>query len=274
MRAAITAALAALVGGCVGGPDPLLEERWALVWEDEFRGDAGASPDPTKWTFDIGGDGWGNAQLEFNTDRPENAALDGDGFLRINARREAYEGNTWTSARLKTQGLFATTYGRIEARILLPKGKGFWPAFWTLGTDIDEVSWPRCGEIDIMEARGDRPTEILGTIHGPGYSGGASFSGDIALPADADIATFHTYRIDWDPQHIAWYVDDVLYHTAHPGHVRGPWVFDKDFFLIMNLAVGGTFLPNPDETTPDVGLMVVDWVRVYERRLPLEAPLP
>lgn len=249
-------------------------ERWELVWEDDFKGEAGSLPDPDRWTFDVGGDGWGNDQLEFNTDRAENAAVDGDGFLRITARREDYEGNTWTSARLKTKDRFATTYGRIEARILMPAGKGFWPAFWMLGSNIDDVSWPTCGEVDILEARGQDPTRVMGTIHGPGYSGGASFGGELDLPAEADITSFHTYRVDWDPQHIAWYVDGELFHTAHPGDVVGAWVFDHDFFLILNLAVGGNFLENPDASTPDTGVMAVDWVRVYRRIDPLPETLP
>ena len=142
MRAILLTAV--LLASCGAEEDPITGERWDLVWEDEFKGSAGSPPNPDFWTFDLGNGegGWGNAELQYYTDRPENVALDGDGFLRIVARREAYEGSDWTSARIKTQGLFTTSYGRIEARILLPAGTGLWPAFWMLGSDIEELGWP------------------------------------------------------------------------------------------------------------------------------------
>lgn len=262
-----------LAVGCTSASNPLEGERWELYWEDEFKGEAGASPNPDHWDFDIGGEGWGNEQLEFNTDRPENVALDGNGFLRIHALREQYEGNAWTSARIKTKDKFEFTYGRVEAKILLPEGMGFWPAFWMLGANIEERGWPLCGEIDILEARGNKPREVHGSLHGPGYSGGEPITSTYNFPEESTgISDFHTYRIDWDPDHIAWYVDDQLYQTAHPGDASGAWAFDQDFFLLLNLAVGGVFLPNPDATTPDTGLMAVDWVRVYKRKTPLPDP--
>ncbi len=266
--------LGALGVGCTSETPDLTGERWDLVWEDEFRGDAGTAPDPATWTYDIGRgqDGWGNAELQHYTDRPENVALDGDGFLRIVARREAFEGAEWTSARIKTQGLQTFTYGRIEARILLPAGRGLWPAFWMLGADIETLGWPLCGEIDVMEAKGRIPGESSGAIHGPGYSGGGALSGTYEFPEGQDITDFHVYRVDWDPEHITWYVDDQLVFTAHPGKVQGPWVLDHDFFLILNVAVGGIFDGPPDENTADVNTMAVDWVRVYERRTPIPDP--
>lgn len=276
MRALIPVVLASCVAcaGCSDGPDPLTGERWELVWEDEFRGAEGQSPDASKWTYDLGrGEGgWGNQELQHYTDRPENVSLDGDGFLRITARREAFEEAQWTSARLKTQGLASFAYGRIEARILLPAGNGLWPAFWMLGDDIDTLGWPLCGEIDVMEGRGRLPGEVTGAIHGPGYSGGGAVSGKFAFPEGQDVTDFHVYRVDWDPEHITWYVDEQLVFTAHPGMVEGPWVLDHDFFLLLNLAVGGTFDVPPDATTPDVATMAVDWVRVYERAAPIADP--
>ena len=273
MRAILLTAV--LLASCGAEEDPITGERWDLVWEDEFKGSAGSPPNPDFWTFDLGNGkgGWGNAELQYYTDRPENVALDGDGFLRIVARREAYEGSDWTSARIKTQGLFTTSYGRIEARILLPAGTGLWPAFWMLGSDIEELGWPLCGEIDIMEAKGRLPDESSGAIHGPGYSGGGAHFGTRAFPDGQSIdSDFHVYRIDWDPEHITWYVDDQLLFTAHPGDVTGPWVLDHDFFLILNVAVGGIFDGPPDATTPDVNTMAVDWVRVYERKVPFVDP--
>jgi len=274
----LTLALASLaaLAGCTGPQeDPITDQRWDLVWEDEFKGEAGAPPNPEHWTFDLGtGDnGWGNSELQHYTDRPENVSLDGDGFLRIVARRESFEDSDWTSARIKTQGLFTTTYGRVEARILLPAGQGLWPAFWMLGADIEDVGWPTCGEIDIMEAKGRLPDESSGAVHGPGYSGGGALFGTYAFPEGQAIDTdFHVYRVDWDPEHITWYVDGNLVFTGHPGDVVGPWVLDHEFFLILNLAVGGIFDGPPDQTTPDENLMAVDWVRVYERRVPFEDP--
>jgi beta-glucanase (GH16 family) len=248
--------------------DEAVEPGWELVWQDEFRGDAGTPPDPEKWTYDIGGEGWGNNQLEFNSDRTENVSLDGDGSLRIRAIREDFEGNTWTSARIKTQGLFEQGYGRFAARIKLPLGKGLWPAFWMLGNDIDEFGWPLCGEIDILEARGQEPDVVHGTIHGPGYSGGQSVGG--TFPLDPGIDDWHVYTVDWDDGLITWMLDGevVQRFTRADLPPNALWVYDHEFFMILNLAVGGTFLDDPDETTPDVNDMLVDWVRVSRRITP------
>jgi beta-glucanase (GH16 family) len=157
---------------------------WVLTMSDEFDGAEGTPPDPAMWTYDVGGDGWGNQQLEFNTDRIENVSLDGEGHLRIRAIEESYEGNEYTSGRITTQGLFAQKYGRFEARIELPEGAGLWPAFWMLGANIEEAPWPECGEIDILEYVGQRPQEMFGSLHGPGYSAGESLSLTFRLPDD------------------------------------------------------------------------------------------
>ena len=263
-----------LSASCIPDSPELADERWALIWHDEFRGEADSPPDADRWDFDIGTgeSGWGNNELQYYTDRPENIRQNGEGFLIITGRREAYEGQEWTSARIKTQDLFAFAYGKVEARIKLPRGSGLWPAFWMLGSDIEDVSWPACGEIDIMENFAASDVEVSGTIHGPGYSGGASFGGAYTFPEGEDITGFHTYRVEWDPEHIAWYVDDALYHTATPGDVVGPWVLDHPFFLILNLAIGGIPVQGPDDTTPDASELVIDWVRVYQRTQPLPDP--
>jgi beta-glucanase (GH16 family) len=241
---------------------------WQLTFSDEFDGPKGESPDRSRWGFDVGGGGFGNAQLEFNTDRPSNASLDGNGNLAIVARIESYMGNRFTSARLKTQSKFAQRYGRIEARIKLPVGQGIWPAFWMLGDDIDEVGWPQTGEIDIMEYRGQEPKLIHGSLHGPGYSGASPITttyrhkGDEGLDAD-----YHVFAVDWDPSRITWWIDDEVYQSVGSPAVRarGEWVFDHPFFILLNVAVGGNFVGAPDATTLFPQTMLVDYVRVFER---------
>ncbi len=235
-----------------------------LIWEDDFEGPAGSLPDPTKWRFDIGTD-WGNAQLEYDTDRPENVSLDGQGHLAIIARKENYRGRQYTSGRINTRDLFEHTYGRFEARIRLPIGKGIWPAFWLLGANFDEVGWPDCGEIDIMEYRGQEPNIVLGSLHGPGYSGGNALGDRFRLSQGTFNDDFHVFAIEWNPSSITWYVDGVAYQTLEtrdlPDGAR--WVFDHPFFIILNVAVGGHFVGPPDSTTAFPQTMLVDWIRVY-----------
>ncbi len=243
-------------------------ELWTLTMSDEFDGPEGAPPNPAIWTYDIGGDGWGNNQLEFNTDRPENVSLDGEGHLRIVARAESYMGNDYTSGRIKTQGLFEQKHGRFEARIKLPEGQGFWPAFWMLGSNIDEVPWPGCGEIDILEHQGLRPERVFASLHGPGYSGANPISGDFSLPDGESFADdFHVFAVDWDPSRITFSVDDEVYHAVNSTEVRifGDWVFNQDFFVILNLAVGGNLggPVGPDTVFPSQ--MLIDYVRIFER---------
>jgi beta-glucanase (GH16 family) len=243
-------------------------EAWSLTIADEFDGEEGSPPDPSLWTYDIGGDGWGNDQLEFNTDRVENVSLDGQGNLRIRALEESFMGNDYTSGRIKTQGLFQQEHGRFEARIKLPEGGGLWPAFWMLGANFDEVGWPDCGEIDIMEYQGQRPNRTFGSLHGPGYSGALALGGDEILPDGETFADdFHVFAIEWDPGRIAYSVDGQVYNTISSAEVSadGDWVFNNAFFVLLNLAVGGT-LGGP--VAPDTVFpadMLVDYVRIFER---------
>ena len=243
-----------------------------LLFEDNFDGVIDTLPDSSKWTYDIGnGDwGWGNQQLEYNTNNATNVSMDGEGHLRITAREENM-GSCWhggacayTSARINTRNLFSTTYGRIEGRFKMPSGKGLWPAFWMLGTDLGTAGWPACGEIDIFEYRGQEPNKTQGAIHGLGYSGGNAFHGvhNNATPLDAD---FHVYAVDWEPELIQWSIDGLTYFAVHANQLNGGqiWAFEHPFFMIMNVAVGGTFLDNPDETTIFPQTMLVDYVRVY-----------
>lgn len=246
--------------------DPDRLEGWELTWSDEFEGEEGNLPDPDTWSFDVGGGGFGNNQLEYNTERTENASLDGDGNLAIVARREAFQGNQYTSARIKTAGTVEVEYGRIEARISLPEGQGIWPAFWMLGNDFETIGWPQCGEIDIMEYRGQETSIVHGTVHGPGYSGGNAIGETTAVSGGA-AGEFHTYAVEWEPDEIRWYVDGVLYNTFARDDVppNGRWVYDHPFFIILNVAVGGTFVGSPDSSTRFPQTMLVDYVRVYER---------
>jgi beta-glucanase (GH16 family) len=242
---------------------------WTLTWSDEFDGEAGSRPSIARWTADIGGHGWGNEQLEYDTDRAENAQLDGEGNLNIIARQESYGGNEYTSARLVTRGRLEQTYGRFEARLKLPQGQGIWPAFWLLGCTVGGVDWPHCGEIDILELRGQQPSLVLGAVHGPGYSGDNNIGGSHeALNADLS-KDFHVYAVEWSPRRITWFFDGTLYHEVTVNDVPGGadrWVFDHPFYLILNVAVGGTFVGPPNASTQLPQTMVVDYVRVYQRQ--------
>jgi beta-glucanase (GH16 family) len=255
-------------------PDPQAAEaaaapRWQLVWADEFDGPDGAGIDRSKWVPEIGGHGWGNNELQFYRDDLANAHLEG-GHLVITALQERYtSGGTtrdYTSARLKTQGLFEQAYGRFEARLRVPHGQGIWPAFWMLGNDIGSVSWPACGEIDVMENIGREPTLVHGTVHGPGYSGINGIGAPYSLPDGAPFTEdFHLFAVEWEPQEIRWYVDGVLYHTLTPASLPAGarWAFDHPFFMLLNLAVGGNWPGSPDGSTSFPQRLVVDYVRVY-----------
>ncbi|MEL6392445.1 MAG: glycoside hydrolase family 16 protein [Bacteroidota bacterium] len=240
---------------------------WTLTWSDDFEGDAGAAPDGTKWTYDIGrGDnGWGNQELQYYTDAPENVSLDGEGNLRITALRESFGGAPFTSARIKTEGLFEQKYGRFEARMKTPYGPGMWPAFWMLGSNINEVSWPQCGEIDQMELRGQIPNTIAGSLHGPGYSAGNAISTSFALENDRFDADFHVFAVEWGEDFIDYFVDDFLYQRITPADLPdgAEWVFNQPFFMILNVAVGGDYVGFPTSQTPFPQQMIVDYVRVY-----------
>lgn len=234
---------------------------WVLEWSDEFDGSA---LDHAKWVEETGGNGFGNHELQYYTARPENVRVAG-GQLVIEARREDYGGNAYTSARVKTAGKIERTYGRFEARMKIPRGQGIWPAFWLLGADIATSGWPACGEIDIMENVGKEPATVYGTLHGPGYSGANGFGGHRTLASGALADDFHVYAVEWEPGEIRWYLDGVQYHSAKPSQLPGPWVYDHPFYIIINLAVGGDWPGSPDASTVLPQQLVVDWVRVWRR---------
>jgi len=244
---------------------------WTLVWADEFDGPASAPPDPTKWVFETGAGGWGNQELETYTDSRDNSRLDGHGNLVIETRQPAP--GQYTSARLKTQGRYAVEYGKIETRTKLPAGQGIWPAFWMLGFDIPQVGWPQCGEIDIMENIGREPSMVHGTVHGPGYSGANGIGQSYSLPDNARFAdNFHIFAVEWSDSGIQFLVDGQLYHSVTPASLpQGTaWAFSHPFFLLLNVAVGGSWPGNPDATTVFPQQMLVDYVRVYQHRTRLK----
>ena len=237
-----------------------------LVWSDEFDGD---EIDRDNWTFDLGGWGWGNGEAQYYTDREKNARVR-NGLLVIELHQEQYEDNYYTSARLLSQDLQEFQYGYIEARLKVPAGKGTWPAFWMLGTGFEHHAsdparrWPFVGEIDIMEYIGRQPDLIMGTVHGPGYAGAGGKSQwhrQEFLIAD----DWHTYAIEWDETGIRWFFDGGQFFELTPDDLgRREWVFDKPFFMLLNLALGGNFGGN-------IGLDIefplqyyVDYVRVYQ----------
>lgn len=226
----------------------------ALVWSDEF--DTPGAPDPAKWGYDIGGNGWGNNELQHYTNRSENASVS-NGTLKITARRENFSGNTFTSARLLTKNKFTTKYGRIEARIKLPSGVGTWPAFWMLGANIDAAGWPGCGEIDIMEHKGSDEGRIYGTLHYPGRSGGNA--NGLTRMVQNVTSEFHIYAVEWSATAIRISVDGVeFFNFANNANVP----FNHEFFILLNVAMGGTF-GGPVDPAFNNSAMEVDYVRVY-----------
>jgi beta-glucanase (GH16 family) len=247
-------------------PTPTAEwERpgWIMVWHDEFDG---PEPDLENWTFDIGGGGWGNQEWQAYTNRPENVRVE-DGMLVIEAREEPelIRGRNYSSARIKTQGLHAWQYGRVEARLKLPYGQGIWPAFWMLGEDINRKGWPAAGEIDILEFIGREPNRIYATVHAPGYSGGNGIGSHLIVSAESLRNDFHVYAIEWELDEICWYFDDRQYFRLTPEDVPAPWIFDHPFFIILNVAVGGRWPGYPDNTTVFPQFLYVDYVRVYQK---------
>ena len=271
----VSVVLLATLGICRGTGRDLspqaAESRWTLVWSDEFNGPDGSRPDAAKWKFEVGGNGWGNQELQYYTTRPENSFIRG-GNLVIQTLQENFAGTdrvarNYTSARMTTQGLFEQAYGRFEARVKIPRGQGIWPAFWLLGNDFGKVGWPACGEIDIMENIGKEPSTIHGSMHGPGYSGDFDFTSVYKLPGGVNFFDdFHVFAIEWEPGTVRFYVDQELYSTFTPSRLPAgrKWVFDHPFFIVLNVAVGGLWPGLPDSTTVFPQAMLVDYVRVYK----------
>jgi len=278
------------------GAEPAKGE-WKLTWSDEFDG---KEIDKAKWDFDLGNgffnydasvwiSGWGNNELQYYTRRADNAFIK-DGMLHIRAVKESYKGCGYTSAKLKTRKrdggpLFAQKFGKFEFKARLPTGKGIWPALWMLPQDEKYGGWAASGEIDVLEAKGQEPNKVLGTIHfGGKWPANAHAGKEYHFPNGGSIADFHIYAVEWEPGEIRWSIDNQVYATqsfwwssdktdggkgVNPAREEDlkPWPapFDQPFYIVMNVAVGGRFLGNPDKSTVFPAEMVVDYVRVYEK---------
>jgi beta-glucanase (GH16 family) len=262
-------------GSAYSPPPPPPATGYTLVWSDEFNGADGTSPDSSKWTYDTGGKGWGNNELECYTNLAQNAQMKGGNLVITAKNQPAYacsDGTMrdYTSARLKTEGLFSQAYGRFEARIQIPKGQGMWPAFWMLGSNITSVKWPACGEIDIMENIGKEPGMVHGSLHGPSTAGPTSdATAPFTLSAGQNFAdAFHLYAVEWEPGTVRFYVDSNLYGTFTQAlwSAGGSWTFDHPFFIILNVAVGGNWPGPPNASTVFPQQMLVDYVRVYAQQ--------
>ena len=226
-----------------------------LVWSDEFNTDG--APDTSKWNYDIGSGGWGNSELQYYTNSSNNVIVQG-GNLKITAKAQLLSGSNYTSARLKSENKFEFHYGKVEFRAKMPTGGGTWPALWMLGQNYATNTWPSCGEIDVMEHRGNIPNVIHGTLHYPGHSGGNGITNTTTI---ADASTqFHIYKAIWTSNSIKFYVDDQLYHSFLN---TSSTPFNSDFFLILNVAMGGTFGGAIDPAFVQSS-MEVDYVRVYQ----------
>jgi len=257
--------------------------QWVLTMSDEF--DSGTSPSAELWTIEMGygpeDDGWGNDEWQEYTASPDNVRVEGGNLVITAQCANAPSGpcskrdGSITSARLVTKVYdcdggkcgFEQEHGRFEARIKIPEGQGLWPAFWMLGANIDEVPWPGCGEIDVVENFGRDKAVVKGSLHGPGYSGGAALGGEFELPEGETFTDdFHVFAVEWDPGRMTFLVDDEVYHIIRSAEViaRGDWVFNNEFFILVNLAVGGLPVPSPpSEIFP--AEMLIDYVRVFER---------
>ena len=252
-----------LIYSCSINEKQTVTTKNTLVMSDEFNTDG--APNPNLWSFNIGtgSNGWGNNELQYYTNRPQNIKV-ANGMLQITAIEETFMGSGYTSARILTKGKLEQKYGRIEARMKLPTGRGIWPAFWMLGANIDAVQWPQCGEIDIMEYLGSNPTTVLGTVHGPGYAGGQSIGKNYSPPNTRFDNDFHIFGIEWGENYINFYVDDALYNQITPSKVPGEWVFNQSFYIVFNMAIGGNLPGPPNSQTSFPQTMLVDYIRIYE----------
>lgn len=261
--------------GIATAPNPV----WVQTWSDEFDGGSGTRVDSTKWRYDTadgckeGICGWGNNEKQYYTDAPENIALNGQGQLMIVARQASpgltchYGPCKYTSGKINTRGKMSAAPGRIEARIKLPVGQGLWSGFWMLGQGHPGIPWPACGELDVMENKGSEPGTTSSAVHGPGYSGKTPFAHSHSLTRSNTSEDFHTFAVEWDSAHVRFFVDDTAhYGITHEAMEKfGQSVLDRSFYLIINLAVGGTFDGDPQSDAIFPATLLVDYVRVYTR---------
>jgi beta-glucanase (GH16 family) len=263
LKYALIICFMSIVSGCSVDEKQKVVNYTNLVMQDEFSTDGPLNSAFWGYNIGTGSNGWGNNELEYYTDRPENVKIE-NGMLKITAIKESYKGAAYTSARILTKGKFAQKYGRFEARIKMPYGKGLWPAFWLLGENSDTEIWPKCGEIDIMEFRGNEPSTTNAAVHGPGYAGAFAITKQYSLLNDRFDTDFHVFGIEWGENYINFYVDDVLFNQITPKNVTGDWVFDQPFYIIINLAVGGNYGGSPNSETIFPQSMLIDYVRVYQ----------
>jgi beta-glucanase (GH16 family) len=283
-----SAFLLACLAGCSNPPPEAGPDFWAgpngtwqAVYREDFNGPSGAAADASSWNENVTAAPF-NKELEYYTNRPDNLMLDGVGNLVITARSEYFvdaSGLTstqpYTSGRLDTHNHVEPLYGRIEARIKLPAGKGLWPAFWLLGKNIDTVKWPDCGEIDILEMAGSAPSSITGSLHGPGYGDTTPFHGDFTLPSGTFADDFHVFALEWTADGMRWLVDEQPFAWRTPqglANQYSTWIFDQPMYIILNLAVGGIYDGAPNASTPMPSQMLVDYVQVSKLVPPAAAP--
>ncbi|MEO7393649.1 MAG: family 16 glycosylhydrolase [Chitinophagaceae bacterium] len=227
----------------------------SLVWSEEF--DVAGSPDATKWGYDLGAGGWGNNEVQYYTNRIDNAAVS-NGTLKINLKKETFNGSTYTSARLLSKDKFSFKYGKIEVKAKIPAGGGTWPAIWMLGSNLSTTPWPACGEIDIMEHVGNQLNKIFGTLHHPGHSGANGDGGTVTIPTAT--TSFHIYTVEWTTSTIKFLVDNATFYTF----TNNPALpFNQNFFIILNVAMGGNFGGAVDPSISSA-VMEIDYVRVYQ----------
>ncbi len=247
-----------------GYSTPLVYEGMELVWSDEFDGE---ELNETYWNFETGNgqSGWGNQELQYY--RRDNIFMK-DGHMVIQARKENFAGFNYTSSRIQTMDKFEFTFGRVDIRAVLPEGQGIWPALWSLGANFTEVGWPRCGEMDIMELVGHEPSTVHATVHYADVGGNRIMNGDkISLSNGKKfIDDFHVFSLVWKEDRAEFYMDDRLYHTITKTSLgsQNPYPFNEPFFFIMNVAVGGLWPGNPNETTKFPQNMIVDYIRVFQ----------
>jgi beta-glucanase (GH16 family) len=254
--------------GAPAAPAAAPAAGWRLTWSDEFTGSAGQAPSASRWSDDLGGSGWGNSELEDYTSSSANAAVNGHGQLAITARQQDPPGSScwygpcrYTSARLVSLGHFSQAYGQISARIKLPSGQGIWPSFWALGDNFATAGSQQAGQMNILSFVGSKPATVKSGLIGPGgYKGWSTDT----LSSGTFAGAYHTFTADWYPDHVSFFVDGHLYGSQYRRQAGAGWVFDHPFFLVLNLAVGGTLPGSPSAGTTFPQQMLVDWVRVYQ----------
>ncbi len=245
---------------------PRIYQGWKLVWEDEFEGN---EINKNWWTHEIGNgnNGWGNNELEYYTDSKNNSRVE-NGNLIIEARNDSWNGHKYTSARMVTKDKISTSYSRTDIRAKLPYGQGIWPALWMLGNNINKIGWPACGEIDILEMIGKQPSISYATVHfGNDFANHKSSGNHYTLSNGILNDRFHVFSVVREINQMWFFVDDILIHEFNPADTQGAsYPFNQDFFFIFNVAIGGNWPGNPDDTTPFPQKMIVDYIRVFEKK--------